>query len=217
MSLLLTLALQDALPEGAEIRQRLDRILASPEFATDVPGKRNTDILQSILRWLQETLGSLVRLGQESPLFLWLVLIACAVILGAILLHAGIVLSRALRESRAGAGERPVTYAAGAEDPVDLLQRARHEAAQGRSAEAARLSHRASVAGLGRRGLLRLQETLTTGDCRRQLAASPRDREAFDSLARIYEPAWFGKAPVNPAELDRCFDLAARLVRGSDA
>jgi hypothetical protein len=215
MSLLLMLALQDALPGGADLRPRLDRILSSQEYSTDGPAQGNTDVVQSILRWVQNALASLTRLGQRSPLFLWIVLLSCLLILGAIVLHAAIILSRALREARSGRGEGGSVYVAGTEDPMELLERAREEARRGRAADAARLSHRASVAGLGRRGLLRLQETLTTGDCRRQLATCPRDRETFDSLVRIYEPAWFGKAPVSAAELEACLSLAAQLVRGS--
>ncbi len=208
------LALQETLPEGAEIRRRAERILASPEYSTEGAPAGDPGVLEAILRWLQKRLGELMRLGQDSPHLFWLVLISCLVILGGIFLHAGIVLSRALRESRAGAAE-PVLAGPGAEDPSSILDRARDAARRGQAAEAARLSHRASVAGLGLRGLLRLEDTLTTGDCRRQLAASPRDREAFDALVRIYEPAWFGKAPVEPGEVESCLTLASRLVRGA--
>ena len=99
------LALQETLPDGGEIRRRAERILASPEYSTEGASASDTGILESILRWLQKRLGELMSLGQDKPYIFWLVLISCLVVLGAIFLHAGIVLSRALRESRAGAGE----------------------------------------------------------------------------------------------------------------
>jgi hypothetical protein len=213
IALLALLALQEPLPDGGEVRRRAERILAAPEYSTEGAPASDTGILEAILRWIQKRIASLARLGQDAPFLFWLVLIGCLVVLGGIFLHAGIVLSRALREARAGADE-PALAGPGAEDPAAILARAREAARRGQAAEAARLSHRASVAGLGLRGLLRLEDTLTTGDCRRQLSGSPRDREVFDALVRIYEPAWFGKAPVEPADVEDCLSLAARLVRG---
>lgn len=210
----LLLAVQD-LPEGAELRRRLDRILASPEYSTDLPAGGGDGFLQAIGRWIAKAFGSLARLGEASPFFFWLILIACILVLLAIFLHAGIVLSRAIRESRAAAGGKDLDLPRGAEDPQDLLRRAREDARQGRLAEAARLSHRASVVGLGRRGLLRLHDTLTSGDCRRQLANHPAERTSFDALVRIYEPAWFGKLPVAVADVEACLKLADRLVQGA--
>jgi hypothetical protein len=67
--------------------------------------------------------------------------------------------------------------------------------------------------GLDRRGYVRFQESLTSGDYRGQLRAHDAERTMFVELTRIYEPASFGKAGAGTAEYSESLRLAQRLAR----
>ncbi len=204
-------AAQDGLPERPAVKERLREILSSGEYATG-DGTRAF----SLAEWLQEKirrfLASLARLGAEAPVLYWTIFAVLVFILLLIFAHAGTVVWRALRAARAGpAGDVPGRPGR-KEDPRALLERAAAEAARGRTTEAIRLCHRAALLALDRRGLIRYQESLTSGDYRRQLQPHPRQRSSFDGLVRIYEPAFFGRAPVGPAEFEECRRRALEMA-----
>ena len=209
------LPVQD-LPDGKVVRERLDRILAGADYDTGESNAKRGSVLEWILRQIHKLLQSLTNLGELSPVLFWTVLLVCLALLGLILLHGGVVLSRALRASRAGGKLRDLP-AVGPGDPRELLARARAAAREGRREEALRLAHRAALLGLDRRGVLRFQESLTNGDYRRQLRARPRESEAFDALVRLHEPACFGKRPVAETEVEDGVRLAASLLEGGIA
>lgn len=207
-------AIGDDLPSSAEIRRGLESILSSGEYDTGEGGNAGRTFLQWLGEKIQSLLRSLEVLGQSDPLLYWLLLAGCLVVLGLIFLHAGVVLTRALRAARSTGPREPAGREPGRDDPAAILARAREEASQARFEGAVRLCHRAALLGLDRRGLVRFHESLTTGDYARQLRGHPPDRERFESLARVYEPAFFGRVAVGGKEASDCLALAGRLVGG---
>jgi hypothetical protein len=205
------------LPDGKTVRERLERILASPDYDTGESNAKRGSILDWILRKLAEAFGLLRSLGERAPAVVWTVLAVCFAILALIFLHGAVILLRALRASRPGGALRDAGPAAGPGDPRELLERARAAAREGRREEALRLTHRAALLGLDRRGVLRFQESLTNGDYRRQLRARPRDGETFDALVRLHEPACFGRRPVADGDVENGLRLASELLEGGIA
>lgn len=202
---------QDPLPSSPEIRRSLESILASGEYDTG-----GADASVTFWRWVRDKVRSLLRsfevLGQTSPVVFWMLLGGCVVILILIFAHAGIVLTRALRAARASDPGRPARPGDRREDPSALLAQAREEVTAARFDGAVRLCHRAALLGLDRRGLVRFHESLTTGDYARQLRTHAAERERFEALARVYEPAFFGRVAVPGEEAKRCLTLAGSLV-----
>ncbi len=199
------------LPDGVEVRRRLESILASGEYATGPEGDATPLLAEWFFRKLRAFFDAMGRLGVEAPVLFWALLVGCLAVLAAIVAHAGVVLVGALRAARAppraGGGEE-----APSEDPSAVLARGRDEAGRGAYAEALRLVHRAALLGLERRGLVRFRESLTSGDFLLQLRKAPRERTAFESLRRVYEPAVFGRIPVDRPACERCLRLAEALV-----
>lgn len=201
------------LPDNRVVRESLERVLASPDYDSGEGRAAKESIVQWLVRKLKELLHSLGGLGEAAPAVFWTVMILLLGLLAAIFLHGAVVLGRALKASRAGGRLRELPVA-GPGDPRELLERARAAAREGRREEALRLSHRAALLGLDRRGVLRFQESLTNGDYRRQLRAQPREGEAFDALVRLHEPACFGRRPPGELEVEDGLRLAAALLEG---
>jgi hypothetical protein len=204
---------QEAGRGPGEVRKNLERILASPEYGIDRP---TPDAKESIWRWISRKIGELfdaiTNLGGLAPPVFWSILTVLLVILAAILVHGGVIVLRALRASRARAGPAPRKGARG-EDADALLARAAAAAASGQFTEAIRLCHRAALMALDRRGFVRFQECLTSGDYRGQLRSHEAERAIFSELTRIYEPAYFGKAAAGGADYEESLRLARRLTR----
>lgn len=203
------------LPEGKVVRDRLERILASPDYDSGEGAPKRESFLAWVLRKIGELFQRLGSLGQRAPAVFWGVLAVLVAILLLIFLHGGVVLVRALKASRAG-GRLDARAVQGPDDPRELLARARAAANEGRREDALRLSHRAVLLGLDRRGLLRFQESLTNGDYRRQLRAR-REGEAFEALVRLHEPACFGKRPLAAEDVEAGLRLAGSLLEGGVA
>lgn len=199
-----------------EVRRTLDRILASREYEGALP---KPDAAKTFWDWLGSLLGRLFRgvtsLGEAAPGIFWTILIACLLVLAAIFAHGGVILVRTLRSSRAGRGGPGAPKGSRFEDADVLFERARAAAAKAQFTEAVRLCHRAALMGMDRRGLIRFQESLTSGDYRSQLRPHESDRSLFAALTRIYEPAYFGKAATGDAEYGESLRLARQLAAGA--
>ena len=199
-----------------EVRKTLDRILSSPEYEGQLP---KPDAAKTFWGWLGEQIAKLFRamtsLGEAAPAVFWGILILCLLVLAAIFAHGGVILVRTLRASRAGGKGAGAPKGTRFEDAEALFEKARAAAARGEFTEAVRLCHRAALMGLDRRGLIRFQESLTSGDYRGQLRPHDSDRSLFVALTRIYEPAYFGMAATGDGEYGESLRLARRLAAGA--
>jgi hypothetical protein len=213
--LLLAPSSQEAARRAGEVRKNLERILASPEYGIEKP---DVNAKETIWRWIARKLGELfdmvTNMGAVSPPVFWSILTVLLIILAGFLLHGGVIVLRALRASRTRAGPAPRKRAL-AEDADTLLARAATAAEAGQFTEAIRLCHRAALVALDRRGFVRFQECLTSGDYRSQLRTHDAERSIFVELTRIYEPAYFGKAAAGRDDYAASIRLARQLARES--
>jgi len=210
-------AAQEALPSGPEIHRNLERILSSGDYETSRPDADPAATFWSrVLRKIGELLRGLTFLGDSSPTLFWMILGVCLLILAAIFAHGGVILARSLRAGRAREF-RPDAQSGRAEEWGAILERAAEEAREGRFTEAIRLCHRGALLGLDRRGLVRFHESYTSGDYRRQLQERVRERQLFDGLARVFEPAFFGRIPAGQPEYTESNRLARALAQEGSA
>jgi len=92
---------------------------------------------------------------------------------------------------------------------------AAHEAA-GRWRDALRCRYRALVADLAARGLVDEIPGRTSGEYRREVAASlPDAAPEFSDATDLFERAWYGAAPAGPEENERFVGLADRVLSGA--
>jgi hypothetical protein len=188
-ALLLLLALgpapSQAAPSGRdEIRNKAREILSSPEYDASKPDAAAPDAMEWIIRKIREVLAQVSALGANSPAFYWGMLLVCALVLAAIFGHAGWALVRSLRAARSVA-PRADGERTVFDDPRTLLRNAEEAAATGRFVDAIRLCHR---------------------------AAHPRDRQGYDEIVRIYEPAYFGRVAAGAEQFRACRTAAEALI-----
>src|SRR5258706_8344995 len=99
---------QDLPRGGADVRKALDQILSSPEYETELPPPNLSESFWGwVLRKLVQLFEQITHLGAAAPSVLWMIVVACPLVLARIFLHAGIILVRALRASRVGDRPRP--------------------------------------------------------------------------------------------------------------
>ncbi len=199
--------LQD-LPDSGAVRDSARRILSSEEFQFGP----ETDA--GLLAWLGdkvrrffEVLGSL---WETSPALAWLIIGACVVVLGFIVVHMIVVIRRAIAASRTPGGARAAV--ARRERAAQLLAQARQVAAAGDIPAALTLYLRAAILGLDQRGIQRHIETATAREYLLLLRRHPAERTLFERLLAYYEPGVFGRRELGPEPLKDVDTLARRLA-----
>jgi len=188
---------QDAAPRSADpaaARDEARDIVSGRRFSPpEVPGPFR-GLLERLADWLGPVLDLIPALDDLIPggrPVVWALLVALVGIVAALL--AG----RALRRRTVGGGPRGATAAgAAAEDPDALDRRAREAAARGDHELALRLSFRAGLARLDRRGVIELRPSLSTGAVARALH-SPQ----FDRAAARFDEVVYGRRPAAPADV----------------
>jgi hypothetical protein len=184
-----------------EVADALQRVLARSEF------DHSKGLLEEVLDWIVERLGSLDVAGSASASRV--LLIALAVVLALALLAA---LARALK--RRARRPRPAVQrqAAVRTRVAELRAAARAARARGDDALALRYLLFALVAGLGQRGDLRFRDAWTNRELVRRGEPSREARALLAPLIDELEAKEFGGAPVTPADVDRLEELCARWL-----
>ncbi|MBI4565545.1 MAG: hypothetical protein HY716_12695 [Planctomycetes bacterium] len=196
------------MPDREEIRKAARAILDSGAFRFGP--ERDRTFFRWLIEEMQGLFETLAGLHEASPVLYWLVLVACLLILVPIFLHAGIVLARAVR-SRRRSVSGPASGRRG-ESPREILDSARAAARRGDVVLAVSLYLRAAMSGLELRGLARGAERATVREYEALLRGHPGDRALFGRLVSYYEPAVFGRRPLEPRVLSDCDGIARRLA-----
>lgn len=188
------------------VQEAVREVLSSRDY-DDV--SLSPTIGQRILEKIKEWFSAIGRIWQVSEPLAWTVMIVACLALIAIAVHFFTVLFRATRsvkearEGRAAVARR--------EDPRLLLDRARKAP---EIMAKLRLYVQAAIAGLDRRGVVRLLETATVREYRSFLTARPGDAASFDRLMSTYEPGVFGRKPVAAEAIQECDRAAVQLIGG---
>ena len=202
-------------PEHDPVRAReaADEILSQARYQWS----DDRSLLERIGQWVADRVGDVTSplgLGSGVPVWVgWLVLAA---------LVAGVafVVYRARggwrRDATAGvdAGGRVVVVAG--EEAIDWAAELARCEAEGRWREAVRARYRVLVAELARRRVIGDLVGRTAGELAADVRrAVPPAAPTFDAATALFESAWYGGAPVGPAESDRLRALADEALRAA--
>ena len=189
-------AAPDGAADAAGAREDARAIVAGRRFSPpEVPGPFR-GVLERLADWVAPLLDVIPALDDVIPggrPVVWVLLIA---LVGGV---AALLAGRSLRRRTAAGGARgagSTGAAAAVEDPDALDRRARDAAARGEHELALRLSFRAGVARLDRRGMIEARPSLSTGAVARALH-SPQ----FDRAAARFDEVVYGRRPAAPDDL----------------
>lgn len=179
-------------PPADELNRRADEILARPEF---LPPSRT--LMERILDWIGDQISDVI--GTEVPggsLIGWLLLGA---ILTALVVLVVRVAPRRLRV--ASQSKAAVSVLDGGTPRADWLAAAADAQASGDWAEAVRCWYRASVAGLGEKGMVSRSPGAPNSELRQDLATAQSAVGArFDPAATRFEEIYYGGEPAAEAD-----------------
>jgi len=195
-------------PSKDDVKKATTEILSSRDYnRRDESPTVAKELYERIRKWFD----SLGKLWDRSPTLAWIVLGILVAALVAIIGHFCTVLYRSTRAVKlAREGRVAVRHS---DDPRTLLDGARKA---GDVIAALTLYVQAAMAGLDRRGVVRLTETATVREYRGLLRTRPIDARLFERLMTVYEPGVFGRKPV-AAEAVREVDKAAEQLIGGGA
>ena len=171
-----------AAPRAGDARRQAREILAGRRFSGARLPRPFRGVLERLADWLAPLVGLIPALDDILPggrPVVW------ALIALAVAAAAAAVAARTLRRRTAGAARRAPPARAAEDDPEALERSARAAAARGEHELALRLSFRAGLARLDRRGTIELRPSLSTSEVARALRSPDFDRVAarFDEVA----------------------------------
>lgn len=196
-----------------EVRELAEEILGRPEF-----GDPPASLLGRIASWIADRFpggdggGGDVATGPPggggSGLLSLLLLVALLVLL-VLVVRA---LLRQPRRLRSDADDEPVVEVTEHLDASGWAAAALEHEAAGRWKDGLRCRFRALLEELATRGVIDEVPGRTTGELRAEVSsAAPSAAEAFDSIADLFDAAWYGDAETGPAEA-AVADARARAV-----
>lgn len=195
-------AIQQALPDAAELDRAVRAVLARPEFAErELPSLLQwlVDLYTAARRAVWRMIADLDGLSESAPVFFWILVGWLAISLVALLVHLGITAAQAWRARDRSHGPTEAGDVSGEREarPVtDWEARAEEEAAEGRLREAALALYRAVLLRLHEREALSYDPCKTPGDYRRETAGDADARGVLHSFLRRFEPIAFGGRSV---------------------
>jgi uncharacterized protein DUF4129 len=187
----------------------LDSVFAAPKYAwvpRAHPGLWILEQFRSLLEWF-------ARLETGQPLVYWGIVTTAVVVLVAILVHAGWLMSRTIGRSTAPDPHEATTHAERRDGPW-YRARAARLAAAGRYPEAMRLHFEGIVLDLAQAGLVKWHPSKTPREYTREAKLSAEDRARFTSLVDGVYAASFAGAAWSAAEWES-WRAAAGRSRGA--
>jgi hypothetical protein len=184
---------------GDSLRAVLDSVFAAPAYRwTDGPDP---------LRWAREWIGRffdwLFDLRSEHPAGFKVLVAAGALVLCAILVHAGVIFWRTVRQATAEESAERRAQGVEERDADWYLRRADEAARAARYAEALRFVFAGVVLRLEATGAVRRAAGKTPADYAREARLAPADRERLRELVRALYRHVYGGEPCDPADYRR--------------
>ena len=204
------MTVQGAVPADS-VRAVLDSVFAQPAYDWAEPSS-----LSALLRkWMAALREWLDRLQQIHPVAFYALALALTLVLVVILTHFGYLVWRALRARPVSPGGR-LASAGPVRDEAWHLAAFQRCLAEGRYAEALAERFAALVMALGRRAVLRPDQSKTPAEYAAEARLDPAGRSAFGLLVDELYRRLFGGEPCTADDVRR-FDAAAGALRGHDA
>jgi hypothetical protein len=210
-------ALIDALakpPSSApdDAQQRLDTLLSRPPFVSrDTEGD---NLLTAFLDWVIDILDQIFSPVAESSaglgdIFVWLLIAACVVLLGGVLLYLALHMRQAAtRQARAAADDDPEAHLTA----TSALQQASTLAQGGDYRTAVRYLYLSSLLWLDERGLLRYDRALTNREYLARLNDQPDLRARLLPIVETFDQVWYGHVSLD-AERFRAYQQHVEDLR----
>lgn len=199
-------AVQQELPDAAELDRAVREVLERPEFAREeLPALLQwmIDVYTAAREALWRAILELGALREAAPVLYWVVVAWLVVSLVAILVHLGVTAVRAWR-ARGRSGDEAAAPEASVEReapaPSAWEARAREHAEAGRPRDAAVALYRAVVLRLDERDVLSWDPSKTPGDYRRETAGATATGGALHRFLRRFEPVAFGGRAVSSSD-----------------
>ena len=203
-------------PPRDEIERELERIFMRPEF------KRSKNFLDRFVDWISDLLRELFGGGSNAGawggpalnLVIWLVIIVLAVAVVGLVV---VVIRKRVRRDR-GDDDDFVLVLEEERSMSEWRSAAEQFERDGRWKEAMRCRFRELLAVLIDRDVVSLVPGRTTGELRRDLAASvPHATATFDEATLLFELPWFADRPTGPDENRRFRMLAGEVLAAAPA
>ncbi len=174
---------------GPEMRTRLDRILAAPEFAGARPASPWEIWISKAMLWLDRWLSRAASRVPELPflgrIFVWVVIALAVSVLALWFYHVA-------RRPPVKLAREIIPFAPSAKSWRAWLAEADQAAQSGRWRDAVHLSYWAAVSYLESSGLWRPDRARTPREYLKAVPASFSARAVFAALTRRFEAAWYG-------------------------
>lgn len=209
-------------PEPAAVTRALEEVYARAEFTHTPPpwplqllaDLRDAffQLLAGFLDWLASTLVQAVPEGW-TPI---LGRIALVLLVAAAVVALGYILAGAGRQRRGVDdpglnGDRDLTSPGPAHNATGWDAVAEEAAREGRFRDAALALYRGVLLRMQERGALRITETKTPGDYRREVRSQPDAEAGFEAFLRFFLPLAFGSRSDDPGAFSRLVETAAPL------
>jgi hypothetical protein len=198
---------QGAVPADS-IRSVLDSVFARPAYDWE----ETPSALAFLREWMAALREWLDRLNQNHPVAFYALALALTALLVVILTHIGYLVWRALR-ARPVAPEARLASAGPVRDEAWHLAAFERCLAEGRYAEALAERFGALVLALGRRAVVRPDQSKTPAEYAAEARLDPAGRSAFALLVEELYRRLFGGEPCTADDVRR-FDTAAGALGG---
>lgn len=189
--------------DPARAREAADEILSRSEYQW---GDDGGTVLDRVAEWVAEQVSRLTAPfgvgGGGLPVWVgWLVLALLAALVGFLIYRSRAGWQRDPARGARGGGRVVVT---GEDETIDWAAEAARCEAEGRWREAQRARYRVLVGELAARRIIGDLVGRTAGELVAEVASTaPAVAPSFAAATELFEAAWYGGAPVGPAERDR--------------
>lgn len=185
------------------LRAVLDSVFRAPAYQW-APAPRGQQLIE---RWWAALSAWLFRIQHAHPGLFRLIIVAVALGLAVIMIHAIATAFLTARRAAVRNDHAPAPRAT-RQSPARYFREADELAAQGRFGEAMQAAFLGMMLQLDQRGLLRFHPSKTPADYAREAALEPADRAALKGLVRGLYSVVFGGAACSPDDYRQWRSLA---------